>query len=182
MYYWKFFDLEAVMNSKRLGFIYNHIEEIVLVILFAFMVGVIFLQVIMRYSFNNSLSWSEEVGRFIFEWLTWIGMSLGAREGQHIKITLLVDKLPSKAANTANILSEIIVIAICILTMFYGVELSKMFLGSKFTSIKISLAWGYASVIVGCGLMAIRSLVSIKRSAMSLLKGSPVESNEGGVA
>lgn len=170
------------MLHKRLGFFYNHLEEIILVILFALMVVVIFLQVIMRYGFNNSLAWSEEVGRFIFEWLTWIGMSLGARRGEHIKITLLTDKLPFRAAHAANILSSGIVVVICILTMIYGVELSKLFMGSKFTAMKISLSWGYASVIVGCGLMAIRSLGSVRSSARSLFTGPPPESEEGSVA
>lgn len=168
------------MLHKRLLFIYNHLEEIILVLLFAVMVAVIFLQVIMRYGFNNSLAWSEEVGRFIFEWLTWIGMSLGARRGEHIKITLLTDKMPFRTAHAANILSSGIVIAICVLTMLYGVELSKLFMGSKFTAMKISLSWGYASVIVGCGLMALRSLGSVADSARHLLHGRSVDANEGG--
>ncbi len=170
------------MKIKRLGFIYNHLEEIILVGLFAVMVAAIFLQVIMRYVFDNSLSWSEELGRFVFEWLTWIGISLGARVGQHIKISLLVDKLPNKGAQAANIASDIIVIIICGLTMYYGIELSKMFAGSNFTTIKISLAWGYASVIVGCGLMIIRSMESIVRSAVSFRTGEPPKAyEEGGV-
>lgn len=170
------------MKRERLGFIYNHIEEIILITLFAIMVAAIFIQVIMRYVFDNSLSWSEELGRFVFEWLTWIGLSLGARVGQHIKITLLVDKLPNNLAQTANIVSETIVIVICGLTIYYGIELSKMFVGSHFTTIRISLAWGYASVIVGCGLMLIRSFASIIKSIRSFKAGSPLLSKgEGGV-
>ena len=165
--------MKGAITLKRLGFIYNYFEEILLVALFAFMVAVIFLQVIMRYVFNNSLPWSEELGRFIFQWLTWIGISLGARLGQHIKITMLTDKLPPRGAHAANILSEIIVIIICVLTMYYGVELSKLFVGTRFTTIKISLAWGYAALIVGCGLMTIRSLISIKGSVTGLITGNP---------
>lgn len=166
------------MKSKRLIFLYNHLEEIILVTLFAVMVAVIFLQVVMRYGFNNSLSWSEEVGRFTFEWLTWLGISIGAREGQHIKITLLVDKFPYRLAQLVNILSELVIIVICVLTLFYGIELSKMFAGSNFTTMKISLAWGYASVIVGCGLMALRSLASIVKSARTLRGNPPILSSQ----
>lgn len=170
------------MKRERLSFIYNHFEEIILVMSFAVMVAVIFIQVIMRYIFDNSLSWSEELGRFVFEWLTWIGLSLGARVGQHIKITLMVDKLPHTAAQTANIISEAIVIIICGLTIYYGVELSRMFVGSHFTTIKISLAWGYASVIVGCGLMIMRSLVSIANSIGNFKNGRNLFDNgEGGI-
>lgn len=169
------------MFMKRLGFIYNHLEEIILVTIFAVMVSVIFLQVVMRRVFNNSLSWSEELGRFTFEWLTWIGISLGARLGQHIKITLLTDRLPHRLAQMMNILSELIVISICLLTMNYGIELCKIFHGSHYAMLRISLAWGYASVVVGFGLMTIRSLVSIKNSIVCLVTGNPlVSQDEGG--
>lgn len=168
------------MKHKSLSYYYNHLEEIILVILFATMVAVIFMQVIMRYVFENALSWSEELGRLIFEWLTWIGMSLGARMGQHIKITLFTDKLPLRLAHGANIFSDIIIIVICGLTIIYGVEISRMFIGSRFTTLKISLAWGYASVIAGCGLMVIRSLVSAWKSIRCLKSGAPLPDNRGG--
>lgn len=170
------------MKKVNLRFIYNHFEEILLVTLFAVMVSVIFIQVIMRYVFDNSLSWSEELGRFVFEWLTWIGISLGARVGQHIKITMLVDKFSYKGAHAANVVSEIIVVVICVLTIYYGIEISRMFIGSHFTTIKISLAWGYASVVVGCGLVTIRSLASIKKSMGILISGgSKANIEEGGM-
>ena len=169
------------MTRKRLVFMYNHLEEIILVSLFTVMVASIFIQVFMRYVINDSLTWSEELGRFTFEWLTWIGISIGAREGEHIKITMLVDKFPFKLAQAANILSDIIVIIICGLTIFYGIQLSDMFAGSNFTTIKISLSWGYWAVITGCGLMTIRSLVSIAKSFNCIRKNQQaVITEEGG--
>ncbi|MCK7472020.1 MAG: TRAP transporter large permease subunit [Desulfomicrobium escambiense] len=48
---------------KKVIRILDRIEDFLLVSMFAAMVGVIFVQVIMRYIFNNSLSWSEEFGR-----------------------------------------------------------------------------------------------------------------------
>jgi len=166
-------DLGVFSIIKRLSFFYNHLEEIILVILFAIMVGVIFLQIIMRYVFNNSLTWSEELGRFVFQWLTWIGISLGARLGQHIKISILTDRLPNKLAHAANVISDLVVIAICVITVYYGIEISKLFVGTKFTTIKISLAWGYSALVVGCGLMTIRSLISIKNSIRSMFSNEP---------
>ncbi len=95
-------------KENRLFYLLNHTEEIVIVAMFALMVAVIFLQVIMRYVFSNSLSWSEELGKFLFVWITWLGISLGERKGEHIKITMLTDRLPFRVAQVVNILSEII--------------------------------------------------------------------------
>lgn len=164
------------MEKKKITFpfIYNHFEEIILVALFAVMVVVIFLQIIMRYVFNNSLSWSEEVGRFTFEWLTWLGISLGARKGDHIKITILLEKLHLRPGMIVSIIADIIVIIICALTAYYGYVMAVSFAGSNFVSMHISLAWGYAALPAGCSLMVIRSLVSIWYSILSLREGELV--------
>ena len=69
----------------------NKIEDTALIAMFVAMVGIIFFQVIMRYVFNNSSSWSEELGKFLFVWLSWIGISIGHRRKEHIKITILVN-------------------------------------------------------------------------------------------
>ena len=63
----------------------DKIEETVLVAMFVAMVGIIFFQVIMRYVFNNSLSWSEELGKFLFVWISWLGISIGHKRKEHIR-------------------------------------------------------------------------------------------------
>lgn len=74
---------------KRILKAYDVIEERALVFSLVFTVLLIFFQVIMRKIFNNSLSWSEELARFIFIWQIWLGVSLGARKKQHIVVELL---------------------------------------------------------------------------------------------
>ena len=162
--------------------IYNHLEELILVAMFAVLVVVIFLQVIMRFVFNNSLSWTEALARLLFVWLTWMGVSIGARAGEHIKITAIVEKLPFRLAQVVNIISEIAVIAICVVTMFYGVQLCDMLfgLGAEDAALHISQVWGYAAVPVGCGLQIFRCIVSIVVSFKNLFH-PPVAVEEGGI-
>ena len=111
------------MNSakKQIFSILNHIEEVIIVSMFALMVIIIFVQVIMRKA-GNSLSWSEELGKFLFVWISWMGISLGQREGEHIKITMLTDRLPFRLAQIVNIISDIVVIIICAVIFYYGVD------------------------------------------------------------
>lgn len=58
--------------KKVIGF-YNSLEAHLLVISLAFTTLLIFVQVVMRYVFNNSLSWSEELARYVFIWQIWLG-------------------------------------------------------------------------------------------------------------
>ena len=169
------------MNSAKNRFfsILNHIEEVIIVSMFALMVIIIFVQVIMRKA-GNSLSWSEELGKFLFVWISWMGISLGQREGEHIKITMLTDRLPFRLA---HIISDIVVIIICAVIFYYGVELVVAQGNVPYAGIKISTSWGYLAVVLGCGLMILRTLVSIKRSALTLINGelpADTKAREGG--
>ena len=171
------------MNSakKQIFSILNHIEEVIIVSMFALMVIIIFVQVIMRKA-GNSLSWSEELGKFLFVWISWMGISLGQREGEHIKITMLTDRLPFRLAQIVNIISDIVVIIICAVIFYYGVELVVAQGNVPYAGIKISTSWGYLAVVVGCALMILRCLVSSKQSLVLLIKGKPEEpaEEEGG--
>lgn len=162
-------------KENKLIWFLNNAEEFIIVIMFALMVAAIFLQVIMRYVFQSPLSWSEELGKFLFVWISWLGISLGARYGEHIKITMLVDRLPFKVAQVVNILSEIIVIGICAVTLYYGVSLVMTQMGTHYAGIKISVSWGYLAVVLGCGLMTIRSIAGLFQSIKYIVKGAPAE-------
>ena len=94
-------------NNKILNAI-NHIENICLVLLFTVMVATIFIQIIMRFVFNNSLVWSEELGKFVFVWISWLGISIGERSNEHIKITLITDKLNAKLQKILEIIAYLI--------------------------------------------------------------------------
>ncbi len=155
------------------------LEDIILVSMFAAMVAVIFMQVIMRYVFNNSLSWSEELGKFLFVWLSWFGISIGARRKEHIKITMLVDKLPYRVARVLDLVAEAVVIAICVVTAVYGVSLVRSQSAIRYAGIRISISWGYLSVVVGCALMTIRGLAAMIEDVRAIKIGKPLASNGG---
>lgn len=168
-----------IMKNKVI-FFFNRVEEIALIGMFSVMVAIIFIQVIMRYGFNNSLSWSEELGKFLFVWLSWVGISIGQRRGEHIKITMLVDKFPFRTAQIMNIISELILIGICAVTAYYGSTLVMSQMGTHYAGIKISMGWGYLAVVVGCVLMILRCLVTICDSIVLIKKGEPEAESKGG--
>lgn len=72
----------------------EQLEEGVLMFSFIFLILLVFLQVVSRYIFNFSLGWSEELSRYILIWITWISASYAIRKREHIRITVVKDKLP----------------------------------------------------------------------------------------
>lgn len=164
---------------KKLLKILDKTEDAVLIAMFATMVGFIFFQVIMRFVFNNSSSWSEELGKFLFVWISWLGISIGHRKREHITITMVLDKLPVKAKNIVGILNELILIAICGVTLYYAVYLMGIQWKVPYAGIKISTSWGYLSLVLGCGLFIIRALVHIVEDVQAIK--NPQSSIEGGI-
>ena len=71
--------MEKKSILSRIGNIYNNLEEYLLVVSLVINVLLVFLQVIMRTVFKNSLTWSEELSRYIFIWQIWLGASIALK-------------------------------------------------------------------------------------------------------
>ena len=63
----------------------------------AAMVVVVSLQVLLRYAFNTSLDWAEDIARLLFVWSIFLAIPLGVKQGSHIAIELLTSRLPPPA-------------------------------------------------------------------------------------
>ena len=70
---------------------YNNFEERLLIGSLFFNVLLIFSQILMRTIFNYSLSWTEELSRYIFIWQTWLGTSIALKYKQHIRVEILIN-------------------------------------------------------------------------------------------
>lgn len=62
------------------------------------MLVLIFVQVVMRYVFAHAPPWSEEMALLAFSWATMGGLALGVREGFHVRLSLLTERLPPRGA------------------------------------------------------------------------------------
>lgn len=72
------------LNDGMIG-----IETIILGIITAFLVACIFIEVVCRYFFFISVPWAEELTRYLFIWLTYIGSAYAVYYGQHTEIDIL---------------------------------------------------------------------------------------------
>ena len=66
----------------------------VIIGVFATMIVVTFAQVVCRYVFQAPLPWSEELARYCFVWIVFLGATLGLEKGVHIGVDILTVLLP----------------------------------------------------------------------------------------
>ena len=106
---------------KKLIYGYDKLEEVVLCASLVLTTLIIFSQVIMRSVFNSSLTWSEELTRYIFIWQIWLGVSIAQKEKQHIRVELLFSFVKNeKFKEVVNIIATLILIAFNIFLVIYG--------------------------------------------------------------
>ena len=80
--------------------------EFLVVILMVAMVAMVFGNVFLRYAFNSGITISDEMSRYCFIWLTYIGAMIAMREGGHLGVDTLVKHLSRSGKKTCLFLSE----------------------------------------------------------------------------
>jgi len=72
----------------------KHFEESLMMISLWAIVVIMGAQVIMRYIFSSSISWSEELSRYFFIWFTFLGISFAVKNNSHIRIDIIETTFP----------------------------------------------------------------------------------------
>jgi|SaaInl4_150m_RNA_FD_contig_31_1540919_length_1760_multi_7_in_0_out_0_1 C4-dicarboxylate transporter, DctQ subunit len=98
-------------------------EVIAMVASMALVTIVITTQVILRYFFNDSITWAEEFTRFTIIWMSFIAASMGVRHGKHISVDILMTFTSPRIARILIIISGVLGIAFGLGILIFGGEL-----------------------------------------------------------
>src|SRR5690625_7550199 len=88
----------------------KHLEEYILVILSIFTVVIIFSQVVLRYIFNSSLPWSEEIARYAFICLIYVGVSYGVKRQKHLSVDVFIMIFNDKGKIIINMIANFLLL------------------------------------------------------------------------
>jgi TRAP-type C4-dicarboxylate transport system permease small subunit len=77
----------AAMKASLLQFVDEHFEKMFCCAFLMLLVACLGAQIVMRYCFQMGLTWAEELSRFAFVWTIYLGMSLAAKQEQHVRVT-----------------------------------------------------------------------------------------------
>ena len=163
--------------KKILKWLDDNLELYLCVFLMSAMTLVTFIQVVMRKVFNNSLSWSEELARYIFIWLIYIGISYGCKLRKHIKIDAALNLFPKKVRPYVVVLGDILFILFAIYIAYTGVtySLSQMQFNTRSPALKIPMEYVYMSTVVGFGLAIIREIQTVLYRIKCIKNGEEFE-------
>ena len=152
---------------KAIKWLDEYLEEVLLVILLVCMVCIMGLQVVMRYLFNQSLSWSEELTQYLFVWTTFISVSYCVKKRISIKIEQVINALPQPGQTGLRLFRHALVFVFCIIMIPYAVTYVQQAIDSQATSAALGIPMYYiqSAPLAGFLLLTIRVIQAFWREA-----------------
>ena len=133
----------------------------------ALMVVLVFGNVVMRYAFNSGLTVSEELSRWLFVWVTFLGAIVAMNEGAHLGTDMLVSRLSVRGKKSCLFLGLLLMLFVCWLMFKGSLEQVKINLESTSAVMEVPMSWFYASGLV----FAVSAAVIVLNQLWRLVSG-----------
>ena len=147
---------------ERFFRLYDSWIEKAIAALLGFLIVSLFAQVISRYAFNFPIMWTDEIGRYTFIWIVYLGSAAAFKNKSHLIVDVFTSKMPPKIQLNLNRFFHTVIILFLFLVFKYGLQYAMNNMGNPaYSTNMISLGIAYASVPVGALLMIINILRTI---------------------
>ena len=151
-------------------------ERWLLLIFYAMIVSTISTEVVRRFVLSYSSIWGEEIARYAFIYLAWIGASAAVKERAHIRIDVILNYLPRQGQAAIYLLGDVIGVGLACVAFYWSMHsiLVSIEFGAVTHGLRISTAWFLAAVPLGFTLILFRLLQGIRRDVGDLMAGRAV--------
>jgi len=158
-FFWRDHQVKALkQTSAKVSHIAEKVVQYTLVGMVAIMTVIIIIQVFMRYIFLYSLSWSEEVARYLMIWVSFLGASLALKYGFHIGVEFVITRIPEKMRAWVNLVAKLAILIFLIFFTIGGFRVSWAVRDQDSPALLFSMAYAYLSAPVGGFFMIIQLL------------------------
>lgn len=141
--------LDSALSAIAQGFLW--IAALLMVVMVALMTT----QVVLRYGFSSSLSWVEEVVRFLMIWMSFLGAAVVVWHRGHISVDIFVRYLPQTLQTTCRVISTICGIVFLVVLFFKGIEFLESVRITTAPATQISMDRVYIILPIGAFAMVI---------------------------
>ncbi|MEL6959290.1 MAG: TRAP transporter small permease [Pseudomonadota bacterium] len=151
-------------------------ERWLLLIFYVMLVVTMFIEVVRREVFAYSSIWGEEIVRYSFIYLAWIGAAAAVKERGHIRIDVLMHYVPRIIKALLYIVGDIVMFIVALIAIYWSWE--AVHVSWKFNSVTDGLRIGryffLFAVPFGFALVMLRLVQSFLRDISNLRHGKPV--------
>ena len=144
--------------------------EWLLICIFGLMVLLVFGNGVLRYGFNYGIIFSEEVSRFLFVWMVFLGSVLMLYDNGHLGVHTVTKLLPLAGKKACKFISDLTTLACCCLMTYGGVKIVKLNMANIAPVSEIPIGVVYIALLVcsvGMGVLLLGSLYRLVTGQMS---------------
>jgi TRAP-type C4-dicarboxylate transport system permease small subunit len=149
--------METGTMHKAIDWFFKFLEFLVVACMIA-MVIMVFGNVVLRYGFNSGITVSDEMSRYCFIWLTYIGAMIAMRERGHLGVDTLVKHLPRAGKKICLFLSESLMLFTNVLFFVGTWKMHELQVTNVSPVVGISMIWVYGVGYIVAVVMAIFNL------------------------
>jgi TRAP-type transport system small permease protein len=156
--------------------------EAVMVLCLAVMLVMVFGNVILRLFFNTGIDLSEEIPRFAFVWMTFLGAVVGMRRRAHLGVDIVVQMLPALGRRVCWTISQAVMLVCCIVIV-YGTWLQHDIIkGNASPVAQLSMLWVFGvSYITGAAIALICASNLLRLVAGKVADDELIDVHEEGI-
>ena len=129
--------------------------------LFILIFAVVLLQVFMRYALGSPLVWSEELARYLFIWVAFIGWVFATRSGTHIKISAVFDALPKGFQKVVGAFNNSLIFLFNGILAILGFRMVEKSFDIPTVTLFFTYGFVYVIVPVSCLLIAFYAAINL---------------------
>jgi TRAP-type C4-dicarboxylate transport system permease small subunit len=148
--------------------------DVFCVVLLVIMSLLVIVNVAMRFLLNSSIVFSEEISRFLFIWVVYIGAIIAVRDDSHIYVDFIRKKFPVKLQFVLKVVCEIAMILGCLLFFLGSIDLTEVNITDHSPVAGISLGFVYSAGLLGSFGMMI--MLCIRLIRLFTNKAKPTDS------
>lgn len=141
------------LRSAELAFV--KANQWLIVALMGSMATLVFANVVSRYLFNHSIIWVEELTQYEMIWITWLGAGLALREGRHVAVDLLEDRLAAPLRRAVRTAVALVMLVFLAALAWYGAQIVAFSWSQETPMMGIRTGIPYLGIPIGalvCGL------------------------------
>ncbi len=151
-------------------------ERWALLVFYVMLVATMFIEVLRREVMAYSSIWGEEIVRYSFIYLAWIGAAAAVRERGHIRIDVILEYVGPRVKALLYIFGDLVMFAVALVALYWSFE--TVLVSAKFGSVthglRVSQVWFLLAVPIGFAVMIFRLIQSFIRDVNDLRHGRPV--------
>ncbi|MNF24297.1 TRAP-type C4-dicarboxylate transport system, small permease component [Pseudomonas linyingensis] len=133
---------------KKIADLYFRLLKLLIVLCMLGMVVLVFGNVVLRYAFNSGISVSEELSRWFFVWMVFLGALVALKERAHIGLDSLVKRLPPLGKRFCLVVGHLLMLFVTWLILSGSWQQAAINLDVVAPASGLSMAWFYGIGVV----------------------------------